>query len=63
MKLTELQKHLRRHGCRLVREGRAHSIWENPVNDVQTSVPRHREVSRFMAARICKQLDIPVPGL
>jgi len=31
MKLAELERHLRLHGCVLYREGAAHSIWFNPA--------------------------------
>lgn len=61
MKRRELLEHLLAHGCRFVREGAEHSIWENPINGRRTSVPRHREVADFTAARICKQLGIPTP--
>jgi hypothetical protein len=30
MKRSSLLQHLRRHGCYLKREGRAHSLWCNP---------------------------------
>jgi mRNA interferase HicA len=61
MKRKELVKHLRRHGCRLLREGALHSIWENPDKQRQTAVPRHREIVEFTAMRICDQLEIPRP--
>ena len=61
MKLRDLLIHLRRYGCRFVREGSDHSIWENPTKGRRTSVPRHREVPEYTAARICKQLEIPTP--
>ncbi|MBI3734880.1 MAG: type II toxin-antitoxin system HicA family toxin [Chloroflexi bacterium] len=46
----------------MLREGGAHSIWENPANGRRTSVPRHREIPDYTAARICKQMDIPEPS-
>jgi mRNA interferase HicA len=61
MKRRDLIAHLQRDGCRFVREGGEHSIWENPANRRRTSVPRHREIPDFTAARICKQLGIPEP--
>ena len=61
MKRRDLLEHLRAYGCRFVREGAEHSIWENPMNVRRTSVPRHREIADFTAARICKQLGIPTP--
>jgi len=62
MKRRDLLRHLRQHGCRFVREGAEHSIWENPATRRRTSVPRHREIPNYTAARICKQLGIPVPS-
>ena len=62
MKRRDLLRHLRQHGCRLVREGGEHSMWENPATHRRTSVPRHNEILEFTAARICKQLGVPVPA-
>lgn len=59
MKLTDLERHLRRHGCILKRQGGNHTIWENPATGDWTSVPRHREMKDFLARRICIQLGIP----
>jgi mRNA interferase HicA len=55
-------RHLEQHGCRFVREGSDHSIWENPATRHRTAIPRHREIPEYTAARICKQLEIPVPA-
>jgi mRNA interferase HicA len=60
MKRRYLLRHLTQHGCQLGREGGEHSIWENPTTNRRTSVPRHHEVPEFTAARICKQLGIPL---
>jgi predicted RNA binding protein YcfA (HicA-like mRNA interferase family) len=62
MKRRDLLRRLQQHGCRFVREGGEHSIWENPANGHRTAVPRHREIPDYTAARICKQLGIPVPA-
>lgn len=62
MKRRDLLRHLQQHGCRFVREGAEHSIWENPTIGNRTSVPRHREIPDYTAARICKQLGIPAPS-
>jgi len=61
MKRRDLLRHLREHGCQLVREGAEHSIWENPDVGRRVSVPRHREIPTYTARRICKQLGIPLP--
>lgn len=62
MKRRDLLRHLRGQGCRFVREGTEHSIWENPVINRRASVPRHREIPNYTAERICKHLGIPLPG-
>jgi len=61
MKLNDLERHLRRHGCHFHREGGSHTIWFNPANRKLTSVPRHREIKENTARAICKQLEIPLP--
>jgi predicted RNA binding protein YcfA (HicA-like mRNA interferase family) len=62
MKRRDLLRHLRQHGCRFVREGGEHSIWENPVTNHRASIPRHQEIPAFTVARICKQLGVPMPS-
>jgi len=44
MKGVEFERHLTFNGCMLLREGSNHSIWINPANNSQTSVPRHPEI-------------------
>lgn len=61
MTLRDLERHLRRQGCVLFREGGAHTVWLNPSNRKITSVPRHREIKEGTARAICKQLEIPQP--
>jgi predicted RNA binding protein YcfA (HicA-like mRNA interferase family) len=61
VKRVDLLRHLRRHGCRWVREGGEHSIWENPANRRRTAVQRHREIPNHTARAICRQLGIPEP--
>jgi mRNA interferase HicA len=62
MKRRDLLRHLRNHGCELLREGGEHSIWRNSSNNRRTSIPRHREILEYTAAKICKQLDVPAPA-
>ena len=61
MKLADLERHLRRQGCALYREGGGHTIWINPNNRKIASVPRHREIKELTARAICKQLEIALP--
>jgi len=59
MKRTAFLKHLKKHGCELVREGGNHSLYRNRKNGNQSTVGRHPELSNLMCKIICKQLDIP----
>jgi mRNA interferase HicA len=59
MKRSELLRHLRAHGCELLREGARHSWWHNPIQNKRSAVPRHTEVSDILAKKICRDLGIP----
>jgi len=59
MKRADLIKHLRAHGCELLREGSRHSWWHNPELNKRSAVPRHNEISDILAKKICKDLGIP----
>ena len=61
MKLLDLIRHLREHGCEMLREGGNHSIWVNREKGKTSAVPRHREVKEFTARKICKDLEVPQP--
>lgn len=61
MKRSDLLRHLRAHGCALLREGGKHSWWWNPVSGARTAVPRHAEIVDLLARKICRDLGIPVP--
>src|SRR5216683_2021281 len=61
MKREGLLRHLRRHGCVLRREGKEHSLWENPQTGHAEAVPRHTEIANLLAKRICRKLSIPDP--
>ena len=62
MKRSALLQHLRKQGCYLKREGRAHSLWTNPANGVVEAVPRHTEVPDLLARKICRKLAVPEIG-
>jgi hypothetical protein len=62
MKRTGLLKHLRKHGCVLKREGRAHSLWTNPQTGQTEAVPRHTEIPDNLARKICRGLSLPEIG-
>jgi len=62
VKRYQLLDHLQRHGCRLDREGGRHSIFTNSVTGAKAPVPRHSEIDNRLAAKICRQLDVPQIG-
>ncbi len=59
MKREAFLKHLRKHGCQLKREGRAHSLWINPETGRVEAIPRHTEIPNRLVEKICKVLEIP----
>ena len=59
MKRRALIKHLKKHGCFLIREGKRHAVWGNSMMNTKTPVPRHTEIDNQLAKEICKQLGIP----
>jgi predicted RNA binding protein YcfA (HicA-like mRNA interferase family) len=61
VKRADLIRHLEQHGCVLFREGGNHSIYVNRRARKSSSVPRHREVNEFLARKICRDLEIPMP--
>ncbi|MGI9558081.1 MAG: type II toxin-antitoxin system HicA family toxin [Thermodesulfobacteriota bacterium] len=58
MKRNSLTRHLRRHGCRLKREGASHSLWVNPRTGHVEAIPRHTEISNNLARKICRALSV-----
>lgn len=61
MKRRDLLQHLEAHGCQLLREGGSHTVYVNRAARKATSIPRHRDLSDFLARKICKDLDVPPP--
>ena len=61
MKRKDLLRHLRAHGCVLLREGGRHSVYWSPTARRVSSVPRHTEIHEFLAKKICRDLEIPHP--
>jgi mRNA interferase HicA len=61
VKRHDLLRHLKEHGCELLREGAKHSWWHNPANNRRSSVPRHSEIGDYLARKICRDLDIAEP--
>ncbi|OGJ86609.1 MAG: addiction module toxin, HicA family [Candidatus Raymondbacteria bacterium RifOxyA12_full_50_37] len=61
MKRKDLIKHLEISGCAFVREGGKHTVYVNLQTRKSSTVPRHNEINDFLAKKICKDLEIPVP--
>ena len=61
MKRTELEQHLRRHGCEFDREGGKHGIWRNLRTKAEIAMPRHSEINLYTARGLCKHLGVPKP--
>jgi len=61
VKRRDLIRHLLRHGCELQREGGNHSVYVNRDSRTSSTVPRHKEINDFLAQKICRDLEIPVP--
>jgi predicted RNA binding protein YcfA (HicA-like mRNA interferase family) len=61
MKRLDLIRHLERNGCALLREGGSHSVYVNRERRKTSTVPRHREINDFLARRICRDLEVPLP--
>lgn len=60
MKRKDFERHLKNNGCVILREGSNHTIWQNPLNNKQSSVPRHNEIVNITCKVICKQLEIKI---
>ena len=54
MKRETLLRHRRRNGCVVRREGKEHSLWENPQTGHAEAVLRHTEVANLLAKKICR---------
>jgi mRNA interferase HicA len=61
VKRIDLIHHLEQHQCVLFREGGNHSVYVNRRTRKSSSVPRHREINEFLARKICRDLEIPMP--
>jgi hypothetical protein len=56
MKRVELIHQINRMGCVLIRPGRRHDWYQNPITKVCQPVPRHREINEGLAKHILKML-------
>jgi len=62
VKRRTLLKHLRKHGCELLREGKKHSVFWNPRTGQTSTIPRHTEIVDVLARKICRDLGVPEIG-
>ena len=61
MKRVDLVRHLERHGCEFVREGKEHTLYINRQAKKSAAVPRHREIPKGTVRSICRALGLPSP--
>jgi predicted RNA binding protein YcfA (HicA-like mRNA interferase family) len=61
MQCRALVRHMKKHGCTLLREDKRHSIYHNPAKDKTSAVPRHTEIGDILARKICQDLEILAP--
>lgn len=62
MKRRDVERHLRKYGCRFDHHGGKHDVWLNPSSGTDTVVPRHPVLKRGTVRAICKELQIPTPA-
>ncbi|MBW2026938.1 MAG: type II toxin-antitoxin system HicA family toxin [Deltaproteobacteria bacterium] len=59
MKRKDLIKKLENMGCILIRHGGKHDWYHNPRTKISQPVPRHKEISEYLAKHIIKMLRNP----
>ena len=60
MKGSELEKMLKKKGCRFMEEGKKHEVWYSPINSSEFMVPRHegKEMATGTVNKILKDAGI-----
>ena len=58
MKRNKLIVYLEKNHCKLVREGKKHSLFRNIKNNRLSTVPRHPDIKENLCRKICKDLGI-----
>lgn len=61
MKRRDLIRHLEALGCELMWEGGNHTVYVNRKARKASTIPRHREIHDFLARKICRDLEVPMP--
>jgi hypothetical protein len=59
VKRVDLVRTISRFGCSLVRHGKRHDWYRNPITGVSQPVPRHREIKDYLAQHIITMLSNP----
>jgi N-acyl-L-homoserine lactone synthetase len=54
----EMERLLKRHGCRIVRQGNNHEIWESPITNARFPLSRGGVSSRRTYLSLLKQAGI-----
>jgi mRNA interferase HicA len=62
MKRADLIRHIESHDCVFVREGAKHTVYRNPANGQASTIPRHREIKKYLARKICNDLGVQPPS-
>lgn len=60
MRVNELKKLLKSHGCYEIQPGKEHDVWFSPITQAKIRVPRHqsKEVPNGTLSSIMKQAGI-----
>ena len=61
MKRRDLLRHLAHHGCDFLREGANHTLYINRIAKKVSTIPRHNDINRDLARKICNDLQVPRP--
>jgi predicted RNA binding protein YcfA (HicA-like mRNA interferase family) len=56
MKRRELIRQIEENGCILIRHGKRHDWYQNPVTKMSQPIPRHTEIKESLAKHILKML-------
>ncbi|WP_074903705.1 type II toxin-antitoxin system HicA family toxin [Nitrosomonas communis] len=57
MKRRDLIVRLEEMGCILIRHGGKHDWYQNPETKVSQPIPCHREIKKYLAKHIIKELS------
>ena len=60
MKISEMVRYVKKHGCKLLYHGTRHDVWINPKTGGRTEIPRHRskELPTGTANQILEDLGL-----